>query len=184
MKKQFLTLVATVISVFCNAQEERVISQIDSTKTPELVLIQELQVKAPLDSVWAAYTTKKGWESWAVPLAEVNLKVGGTIKTNYNKQGTIGDSTTIVTHIVNYVPKTLITLQAEISDNFPEFMKKDAKDFYNVVYFNAVDEKNTRITSYGIGYKNTPKYRSLLAYFSTANKKTYANLIAYLEEEN
>ena len=30
---------------------------------------------------------------------------------------------TIVTHIINYVPRRLLTLQAEITDNFPEFMK-------------------------------------------------------------
>ncbi|HKL90474.1 MAG TPA: hypothetical protein VJ880_04780, partial [Allomuricauda sp.] len=70
-----------------NSDEKRVLSTIDSTKTPELVLIQEFIVNSPIDSVWNAYTTKKGWESWAVPLAEVDLKVGGYIKTNYNKAG-------------------------------------------------------------------------------------------------
>jgi len=93
---------------------KRIASTIDSTSTPELVLIQEFTVNAPIDSVWNAYTTKRGWESWAVPIAEVDLKVGGFIKTNYNKEGEIGDSTTIATHIVNYVPKRLITLQAEL----------------------------------------------------------------------
>ena len=165
------------------SQGKRIVSTIDSTKTPELVLIQEFIVKAPIDSVWSAYTTKKGWESWAVPIAEVNLKVGGFIKTNYNKEGEIGDSTTIITHIVNYVPNRLITLQAEITKNFPEFMKKEAKDFYNVIYFDEMGNGKTNVKSFGIGYKNNPQYLSLMKFFIPANEKTLMSLIKYLEKE-
>jgi len=164
-------------------QEKRVISKVDSTNNRELVLIQEFMVNSPIDSVWSAYTTKKGWENWAVPLAEIDLKVGGFIKTNYNKAGKIGDSTTIVTHIINYVPKKLITLQAEITDNFPEFMKKEAKDFYNIIYFNEIEKGKTSVKSYGIGYKNNPKYLSLMEYFIPANEKLLMNLILYLETD-
>ncbi|MGS2727136.1 SRPBCC family protein [Psychroserpens sp. BH13MA-6] len=181
MKTLLFILLFSSMSMMTFAQEKRVISQIDSTKTPELVLIQELTVKAPIDSVWKAYTTKKGWENWAVPLAEVDLKVGGVIKTNYNEQGKIGDSTTIVTHIINYVPNKLLTLQAEITDNFPEFMKKDAKDFYNIIYFDELENGQTTIKSFGIGYKNSPKYLALMNYFIPANEKTLMKLIAYLE---
>ncbi|MBD3864689.1 SRPBCC family protein [Olleya marilimosa] len=183
MKKILILLFSVFLTSITFGQEKRVVSKIDSTKTPELVLIQELIVKAPIDSVWNAYTTKKGWENWAVPLAEVDLKVGGFIKTNYNKQGKIGDSTTIVTHIINYVPKRLLTLQAEITDNFPEFMKDDAKDFFNVIYFDELENGHTNIKSFGIGYKNNPKYLSLMNYFIPANEKTLMNLIAYLEKK-
>ncbi|NNC49835.1 MAG: hypothetical protein HKO01_04810 [Flaviramulus sp.] len=163
-------------------ESKRVISKIDSTRSPELVLIQEFKVKSPIDTVWNAYTTKKGYESWAAPLAEIELKVGGFIKSNYNSQGKIGDSTTIVTHIINYVPKTLITLQAEITDNFPEFMKKEAKDFYNIIYFNKLENGYTSVRSFGIGYKNNPKYLSLMNYFIPANEKILLNLITLLEK--
>lgn len=183
MKKALIVLFLAFLTTITFGQEKRIVSKIDSTKTPELVLIQELTVKAPIDSVWKAYTTKKGWESWAVPLAEVNLKVGGHIKTNYNEKGKIGDSTTIVTHIINYVPKRLLTLQSEITDNFPEFMKEDAKGFYNIIYFDELENGDTHIKSFGIGYKNNPKYLSLMNYFIPANEKTLMNLIAYLETD-
>ncbi|GAB5533134.1 MAG: hypothetical protein Roseis3KO_49110 [Roseivirga sp.] len=164
-------------------EQNRVISKIDSTRTPELVVIQEFTVKAPLNEVWNAYTTKAGYEKWAVPLAEIELKVGGTIKSNYNPAGAIGDSTTIITHIINYVPRQLITLQAEITDNFPEFMKKEADDFYNVIYFREMEEGHTEVKSFGIGYKNTPKYLELMNYFIPANEMTLMKLIKYLEKE-
>lgn len=178
-------LIASVFSFGQNQdpiEPKRVKSTIDSTHAPELVLIQEFTVDAPIKEVWKAYTTQAGWESWAVPIAEVDLKVGGYIKTNYNKEGAIGDSTTILTHIINYVPEKLITLQAEITDNFPEFMKKEAEDFYNVIYFEETENGQTHVKSFGIGYKNTPKYLQLMQYFIPANEKTLLSLIQYLEE--
>jgi len=161
--------------------EKRIISTIDSTNSKELVLIQEFNINVSIDSVWNAYTTKRGWESWAVALAEINLKNGGLIRTNYNKNGKIGDSTTIVLHVKNYVPKKLITLQAELTKNFPEFMKADEKDLYNIVYFESIDPKITKVTSYGIGYKNNAKYKSLMQFFIKGNAMSYVNLISYLE---
>ena len=188
MKNTLLLLIAVFLTSFAFGQEidehsaKRVLSTIDSTHNPELVLTQQFTVHAPITAVWNAYTTKEGWESWAVPLAEVELKVGGSIKTNYNKAGEIGDSTTILTHIVNYVPLRVLTLQAEITDNFPEFMKKEAKDFYNVIYFDELEEGKTQVTSFGIGYKNNPKYLALMKYFIPANEMLLNNLISYLED--
>jgi len=161
--------------------EKRVVSTIDSSYDNEIVLIQEFTVNVPLDSVWNAFTTKRGWESAFVAIAEVDGKVGGIIQTSYNKNATIGDSSTIVLHIINYVPLKLITLQAEITSNFPEFMKKEEKDFYNVIYFNEKEEGKTSIESYGIGYKNTEKYLSLLKFFIQGNEQSYLSLIKYLE---
>lgn len=161
--------------------EKRIFSRVDSTSIEALVLIQEFNVNVSVDSVWNAYTTKKGWERWATALAEVKLKNGGLIRTNYNKNGKIGDSTTIILHIKNYVPKKLITLQAELTNNFPEFMKEDEKDLYNLVYFEAISPNITKITSYGIGYKNNPKYKSLMKFFIKGNTMSYVNLISYLE---
>lgn len=161
--------------------ENRVTSKIDSTYTNELVLIQEFVVNVPVDSVWNAYTTKKGWESWAVSKAEIDFKINGLIQTNYNKDGEIGDESTITLHIKNYVPKRLLTLQAEITKNFPAFMKEDEKDLYNVILFEELEPSKTKVTSYGIGYKNNEKYNSLMAFFIKGNAQSYLNLITYLE---
>lgn len=141
-----------------NVTQNRILSTIDSTYNNEIVLIQEFTVNVPIDSVWNTYTTKEGWESAFVAIAEIDFKINGTIKTSYDKNATIGDSTTIVNNIINYVPKKILTLQAEISENFPEFMKKEAKDFYNVIYFSEVSSHKTKVESYGIGYKNNPSF--------------------------
>jgi len=180
----FCAFIASCASNYKIAIENKhqIMSQVDSTYTPEVVLIQEVRISVPIEKVWVAYTTKQGWESWAVPMAEVNWKVGGLIRTRYDTKGKIGEAGTIVNHIVNYVPMRLITLQAELSPHFPEFMQKDAKDFYNVIVFNKIDDYHTKVESFGIGYKDTEEYHSLMKFFIPANEQSYINLINYLEK--
>ncbi|MEL6812253.1 MAG: SRPBCC domain-containing protein [Bacteroidota bacterium] len=161
--------------------EPAILSRIDSTDSQNMVLIQTFEVHGTLDQVWEAYTTKVGWESWVAPLAEVDFKINGSIRTNYNKEGTIGDASTIVLHVVNFVPKKMITLQAELTQNFPEFMKEDAEDLFNVIYFEETSSGTTKVTSYGIGYKKTEKYRNLMKFFISGNEATYQKLISYIK---
>ena len=165
-------------------KENRVISIIDSTNVNNMVLKQSFVVNVALDSVWNAYTTKKGWENWATSIADIDFKINGHIKTNYNKDGKIGDESTITLHIINFVPKRMLTLQAELTKNFPEFMKDDEKDLFNMVLFEELSPSKTRVTSYGIGYKNNDKYMSLMKFFIQGNEQSYLNLISYLETGN
>ncbi|AXG69876.1 hypothetical protein KORDIASMS9_02104 [Kordia sp. SMS9] len=184
MTKNLLSFVMICISVVSFAQTNpstRIVSVIDSSDTKNMVLKQTFIVNVAVDSVWNAYTTKKGWENWATSIAEIDFKINGTIQTNYNKDGKIGDAATITLHIVNYVPKTMLTLQAELTKNFPEFMKEDEKDLYNVILFEKISPTKTKVTSFGIGYKYTEKYRSLMQFFIKGNEQSYLNLISYLE---
>ncbi|SFR55040.1 Uncharacterized conserved protein YndB, AHSA1/START domain [Robiginitalea myxolifaciens] len=159
----------------------RITSVIDSTHADNVVLTQSFIVNAPVDSVWKAYTTEEGWESWATAIAQIDFRINGVIKTNYNKAGEIGDNSTITIHILNYVPKRMLTLQAELTTNFPEFMKADAKDLYNTILFEELAPSKTAVTSFGIGYKRNEKYMSLMKFFIQGNEQSYLNLISYLE---
>lgn len=187
MKNKLFLALLLCVPIFSVAQtpekikENRIISVVDSSHADNVILKQSFVVDVKLDSVWNAYTTVKGWESWATSIAEIDFKVNGLIQTNYNENGKIGDDTTITLHLVNYVPKKMITLQAELTKNFPEFMKNDEKDLYNTILFEEMSPTKTKITSYGIGYKLNEKYMSLMKFFIQGNEQSYRNLIAYLE---
>lgn len=188
MRLILISIAILALPITLSAQEEtgeipkRVISKVDSSHADNMVLEQTFEVDVPIDSVWNAFTTKEGWESWATAKAEVDLKLNGLIRTNYDKDGEIGDESTITLHIVNYVPKRMLTLQAEITRNFPAFMKEDEKDLFNTILFEEISPTKTRVTSFGTGYKLNDKYTSLLKFFIQANEQSYMNLINYLEE--
>ena len=74
-------------------------------------------MNASLDAVWAAYTTEDGWRAWVAPHVAIDLRTGGVIETNYDRDGHIGGPGTNRLHIVHYVPRRLLTLQAELADS-------------------------------------------------------------------
>ena len=160
-------------------QVEAATSEVSRTAAKELILKEEVSFAAPIEDVWKAYTTAEGWTAWAAPKAEIDLRVGGTIRTAY--QGEIGDSNTNTLHIINYVPERLLTLRAELSNNWPSIMQEDAEKLSNVILFDEVADGVTRIQSFGIGYTESPEYDQLLSFFIKANEGLYQNLRAYLE---
>lgn len=162
-------------------REKRIQSRVDSSNVENVVLEQIFIVNVPIDSVWNALTTGDGWEAWATAQAEVDLKINGTIRTHYSKEGKLGDTASVTLHIINFVPQRMITLQAEITNNFPEFMKEDEKEFFNTIILEEISPGKTRVTSFGMGYKLNDKYRSLMKFFVKGNEDSYLNMINYLE---
>ena len=121
--------------------DQSIQSEIIKTENGEQTLVQSVLVDASVSDVWAAYTTSEGWMNWAAPLAEVNLKAGGTIKTHYGQNAKIGDAGTNILHIVNYVPERVLTLRAELSERWPAVMKQDHGKLMNIIVFHSLSEK-------------------------------------------
>lgn len=158
-------------------------SHIVKTDSGGLILVQEVVVEAPIGEVWRAYTTSDGWMAWASPLAEIDLRAGGTIRTHYGADAKIGDPGTNTLHIVNYVPERVLTLRAEMSERWPDVMKEDEGRLMNVIVFEAQSAATTRIESYGVGYRDLPAYDDLMKFFIPANEGLFKKLKEYLEGE-
>jgi len=162
-------------------KENRIHSELQKTAAGELILVENVLVAAPVSKVWDAYTTASGYATWAAPVVQVDLRLGGTIRTHYNPKAKIGDPKTNTLRIINYVPRKLLTLQADISENWPEVLKSQASHLYNVILFEELAENKTRIVSYGLGYQNNKEMRDLMKFFIHANRTLYTKLIAELE---
>ncbi|WP_165764794.1 SRPBCC family protein [Winogradskyella aurantia] len=176
--KYVITLMVLLLS---NHTYGQAISQIDTLASGELILKQEIVINASIEKVWNAYTTPEGWKAWVTPIVEMDFKINGTIKSHYDSTATIGDKGTIVNHILNYVPYKLITMQAELNENFPEFMIGEEKNLYSIVDFDTLSENQTRLTIYGIGYKNEQQWIDLLKFFIRGNEMSLNKLKTYLE---
>jgi len=155
-------------------------SQIDTLPSGEMMLKQEIVINASVDKVWNAYTTPAGWKKWVTPIVEMDFRINGTIKSHYDSTATLGDNGTIVTHILNYIPHKQITMQAELNENFPAFMKGEEKNLYSIFNFEKIDENQTKLTVYGIGYKNEQQWLDLINFFIQANEVTLNKLKTYL----
>ena len=171
-----------IILCLTNLTFGQAISQTDTLPSGELMLKQEIVINTSVEKVWDAYTTPEGWKSWVTPIVEMDFKINGTIKSHYDSTATIGDKGTIVNHILNYIPYKQITMQAELNENFPIFMIGEEKNLYSIVDFDKLSDHQTKLTIYGIGYKNEQQWIDLLKFFIQGNEMSLNKLKNYLEQ--
>lgn len=176
--KYLFTLTFLVLTNLTFAQSS---SRTDTLVSGELILTQEIVINASVEKIWRAYTDPNEWKKWVTPIVEMDFRINGTIKSHYDSTAKIGDKGTIVIHILNYIPFRQIIMQAEIAENFPAFIKGEEKNLYSIVDFQKLGENQTKVTLYGMGYKNEKKWHDLLKFFIQGNEMTLNNLKKYAE---
>jgi uncharacterized protein YndB with AHSA1/START domain len=138
-------------------------------------LVHEGAVAAPLDDVWNAFTTKEGQESWMVAHSEIELKIGGRMRTHYDPKGTIGDAKTIENTIICYDPKHMFSLKvSKTPEGFP--FPNAVKQMWTVIYFEANDVKTTRVRIVGLGFGDDEDSKKMRAFFDRGNAFTLKKL--------
>jgi uncharacterized protein YndB with AHSA1/START domain len=157
-----LMLALAVLPSVCGAQDEN-------------RLVHEGVVNAPLDEVWAAYTTKAGLESWMVAHAEIELKVGGRLKTCYDPKGTVDDAKAIENTILSYEPMRMLSFKVtKAPQGFP--FPSAITNMWTVVYFEAQGEKATRVRGVSLGFSNDDESKKMREFFNRGNAVTLERL--------
>ncbi len=141
----------------------------------ERTLRCEAVVDAPVAKVWEAFTTKSGVESWMVPVAEIDLRVGGTLKTNYNKEAGVGGPGTIVHHILAYEPERMFAARFDVpAENSP---LKLAEKTWWVVRLEPIDSGHTHVWHSMVGFGEGPEWDDVYAKFEKGNNWTMQQLV-------
>src|SRR5215472_5088211 len=70
-----------------------------------------VEVPASAHDVFDAFATSEGFRSWAVPVANVELKIGGSIEGSYDASAQLGNPGNIKNQIVAYVPDRLLVIR-------------------------------------------------------------------------
>ena len=151
-------------------------------KADNLRVVQTFEIDAGIDEVWNAFATKAGVQLWWAPVVEINFAVGGTIRSNYNPKGTIGDATTIENTILTFDPKRMISIRpTRFPAGFP--FVEAAKKQWSIFYFQKLSPDRTKITLVGLGYTNDDQSKKLQEFFVAGNKFSIAKLKVSLEKK-
>jgi uncharacterized protein YndB with AHSA1/START domain len=132
-------------------------------------------VPAPPAAVWQALTTAEGWRRMGVPFAVVDLRIGGTIETNYAATAHLGQPDNIKNQVVAFIPGRMLALrniQAPPNFPYPEEFAKTA----TVFELRPVGRGATRIVVTGVGYGEAPAYDWLLDKFKQGDAWTLKEL--------
>jgi uncharacterized protein YndB with AHSA1/START domain len=134
-------------------------------------LVHESIVNAPLDQVWAAFTTKAGLESWMAAHAEIEIKLGGKMRTQYDPKGTTDDAGAIENTILSYEPLSMLSFRVtKAPKGFP--FPNAIKNMWTVVYFDAQGEKATRVRVVSMGFGKDDESKKMREFFNRGNAFT------------
>jgi uncharacterized protein YndB with AHSA1/START domain len=145
------------------------------------VLRQSISVPAGVLVVWQAFTTTDGVRSWAVPVADVDFRLGGIWESSYKRDARIGDPGNIRNRFLSFLPPRMFAMQAIQAP--PSFPHADLlPEIFTVVEFEELGPSEVRVTVSMVGYKDGGGYDVLYRHFEAGNAWTLQQLRRRFEE--
>lgn len=121
--------------------------------------------------VWRIFTTAEGYKQTGVAQAEVDLRIGGTLRTHYDPKGQLGDAKTIVNEILAYEPERMLALR--IKQAPADFAYPDAiAGTWTVIYLTPAGDHMTQVRIIGLGYTDTAQSQAMRKFFAEGNRWT------------
>lgn len=132
-------------------------------------------VDGPLEQVWAAFTTTDGLRAWLAPHVDVDLRVGGLMRTNYKAEGRLGDADTIENAILSFEPQRMISIKvAKPPASFP--FPNAIRAMWTALYFSPAGPNQTIVREVSMGFSADPESQKMRAFFDHGNASTLSQL--------
>ncbi len=142
----------------------------------------EKTLRASLRDVWEAFTTAEGFKKLGVAHCDVDMRVGGLIRTHYNPKGVLGDEGTIHNEILAWEPLRMLAFRIhKPPQNFP-FSEATWKSTWSVATFSDLGDGRTHIRLAGMGYPATEEGQKMRKFFEQGNQWVLDNLQRRFEE--
>ena len=110
------------------------------------------------------------------------MRTGGYIKTNYDKDKRVDDSSSIILGLVNYLEYDMITLKVDLNNSFPADVKAGDKNLQEIIQFVDAGKGRTKIISSMIGWGQSKNWDSAYAFFEKGNEWTYKQVLKIFEK--
>jgi uncharacterized protein YndB with AHSA1/START domain len=142
---------------------------------PAETLVHETVVDAPVAVVWNAFTDADEISTWMVPKADIDLRIGGLLRTTYNPEADLDGPEAIHHRILAYEPQRMLAMRVvKCPDDF-EFAAL-VEQCWQVSYFAPAGPQRTTIRAVGLGYGEGEKWDQMRAFFDQGNTWTYEQL--------
>jgi len=137
--------------------------------------VNEGIVDAPVEEVWKALTTSEGYKILGPAQAEVDLRIGGTIRSRYTNTGPLGDEETIENLILAYEPPVMIATRIQKTPKgFP--FKEAWKHTWTVLTLERMEGNRTRVRGASLGYGTDEESLAMKKFFERGNQQTIENI--------
>jgi len=147
------------------------------TQYGEKVLQFSIVVPADIPETWKLFTTDKGLKRWIAPVAKIDMRIGGSIRTNYDERKTIDDTTSIKLDIINYIEYEMLTLKVNLNNSFPQQAKNEDKNLQEIIRFVKAGDNRTKIISTMVGWGQGTHWDKAYSFFEKGNKWTFTEML-------
>jgi uncharacterized protein YndB with AHSA1/START domain len=167
----------TICIVTFNESVAQVTNSSSTTQYGERVLQLSITVPMKKNEVWKLFTTDEGLKKWIAPVAKIDMRTGGNIRTNYDKTRTFDDSTSIRLDIINYLEYELLTLKVNLNSSFPAEIKKEDKNLQEILQFVDTGRGKTKIISTMVGWGQGNDWNTAYSFFEKGNDWTFKEIL-------
>jgi uncharacterized protein YndB with AHSA1/START domain len=138
-------------------------------------IVAEGVVSAPVSAVWSAWTTTVGLKAWLAPHADIDLRIDGVMRSNYDPKGRLGDAGTIENRVLAYEPERMLSIKvAKAPEKFP--FKTKISDMWTVLYFQPTVDCKTSLRIVGMGFGTDEESQRMKEFFIQGNASTLTQL--------
>ena len=136
--------------------------------------VNEGVIPAPVDEVWKVFATSEGYKALGPALAEVDLRVGGAIRSRYRADGVLGDAETIENVIVDYRAPVMMAIRIQKPPaSFP--FKEAWKSTWTVLTLTPTED-GTHLRAASYGYGTDEESVAMRRFFEAGNQQTIDTL--------
>lgn len=131
--------------------------------------VTESFINAPIAEVWRIFTTSDGFKVTGAAQADVDLRIGGVIRSRGDAKGSLGDTETLVSEILAYEPQRMLALRTQQAPaSFPH--KNAVPGTWTVIHFTPSGEDMTHVRIVDLGYNETADSRALRSFFAERHR--------------
>ena len=164
-----------------NAQAPDAAGRMLNLAAADQPLVHTAIVNAPVSEVWKAWTTKEGITSWMVASGEIDLRVGGKMRTSYTKGSDLTGPDVIENSILCLDPQRMLSIKiAKAPERFP--FQRAMQNVWTVIYFEPVEEKRTKVTCRMIGFDHEEESVKMRLFFLQGNQQTLDALVKHFDK--
>jgi uncharacterized protein YndB with AHSA1/START domain len=146
-----------------------------TARADDVSFVNEGVVDAPIEQVWKIFATSEGYKALGPALAEVDLAVGGTVRSRYGSDGTLGDAETIENTILAYEPPTMMALRiSKTPQSFP--FKNAWKTTWTVITLAPAEGGKTLVRAASLGYGTDEESLAMRRFFEAGNQTVIENI--------
>jgi activator of Hsp90 ATPase-like protein len=177
-------ITATALCVTRPAPGQQVRTTSVTNSFQQRVLRIESIVATNPKEVWKAFTTVEGLRTWIAPVVAIDLRVGGSLSTHYDKTATIGSPGTIRLGIMNYLEGELMTLKVKLTKQFGEKVCSEDQNLQEIIQIVPWTKGTTKVVSSMVGWGTGKEWDDAYDFFARGNEWTYKQLVSRFSKPN